>query len=132
MKRIFNFLALCLITAALSAQVSFDYVAASSTLTNQDTAYVTLTRDYTNVGTVECGVKATNVSGTTAAGARIQVNHSPVGTNWVNATTDTLAIVNGTISVTGITLKAYRCRLMLFSTGTQVTTVASACTYKKS
>jgi hypothetical protein len=114
-----------------SAQVNFDYITSTDTLTNAATYYVTLGKTYTQAGTVECGCTATNLSGTTAATALIQVSHSPAGTNFVDANTDTLTIANGTASVTSATLNGYKARLKVVGSGTQSTKIVTGCTYKK-
>lgn len=122
---------LMIASMSLSAQVSYDYVASTDTLTNADTVYVTMTKDYLWQGTVECGCSVTQLSGTSGGNARLQVNHSTVGTNWVNAGTDTLAVSSGAISAISTSLNGYRARLRIITTGTQSTKAVTTCTYKR-
>lgn len=132
MKNILILLIMCLMTLGLSAQVSYDYAISTDTLTNADTVYVTMGKTYTAVGTLECGCTISNISGTTAGAARMQVSHNPAGTNFVNIGTDTIAITTGTNGLLAKTLNGYKGRLEIITTGTHSTQVVTGCTYKKS
>ena len=131
MKHISFIVCFLLASFIAKSQVNYDYISSTDTLTNADTVYVTLGKNYYAVGTVECGVTTTNISGTSAGQMRLQVKHSPAGSNWVNVGTDTLALTTGTFNAISCTLNGYNARLRIISTGTQSTQAVTGCTYKK-
>lgn len=125
------FMTLMMIGATLSAQVSYDYITSTDTLTNAETVYVTMGKTYTAAGTLECGCNVTQLSGTAGGYALLQTSHSPAGSNYVDINTDTLTLADATSSAISATLNGYKGRLKIVTSGTQSTKVVTGCTYKK-
>lgn len=111
-------------------QVRFVEKSQIDTLTNADTIFVTLANKLYAKGTFECGVEATNVSGTTSAQGRIQVNHMSTGGQWLYVSTDTLAIADGTAMIISKDINATRARFRVSSTGTQSSALKTSCTFR--
>lgn len=130
MKYLFLIMAL-IISNGVKAQVNYDYIASTDTLTNADTISVTLGRTYNATGYVQCGVTITNISGTSAGRGQIQVAHSPSGSNWITNGTDTIALTTATNGMLTATFHASRARIRYISTGTQSTQLVTGCSYRR-